>query len=121
MAEQKLFIESAQACDKLISVDTNTANWFQTVDFEIGNQKFKVIPNYVDTKEFYPDKDYLKKKDKIVITYPRRLYEPRGLYLALEAADKILEKYNNVEFRFVGKGFEEDLNNIKKIPKEMAE
>lgn len=110
---KKIFIESAQACDRLISVDTNTANWFQTVDYEIGNQKFKVIPNYVNTKEFYPKKDFLKKKDKIVITYPRRLYEPRGLYLALEAADLILEKYDNVEFRFIGKGFDEDLDKIR--------
>ena len=111
---KKLFIESAQLCDRLISVDTNTANWFQTVDYEIGNQKFKVIPNYVDTKEFFPRKDYLNKRDKIVITYPRRLYEPRGLYLALDMADKILKKHDNVEFHFVGKGFDEDLNKIKK-------
>lgn len=114
---KKMFIESAQMCDRLISVDTNTANWFQTIDFEIGNQKFNVIPNYVDTKEFSPHKDYLKKRDKIVITYPRRLYEARGLYLALETANKILKKYDNVEFHFVGKGFDDDLKQIAKYQK----
>ena len=111
---KKIFLEGALFCNKLISVDTNTANWFQTIDYELGNRKFHVIPNYVDTNEFSPRKDYLKIKDKIIITYPRRLYEPRGLYIVLDIIDDILKKYNNVEFHFVGKGFEEDLKNIEK-------
>jgi len=111
--QKKIFIESAMMCDKLISVDTNTANWFQTIDYNLGNQKFSVIPNYVDTKEFAPAAE-AKKKDKIIITYPRRLYEPRGLYIVLNIIDKILKKYDNVEFHFVGKGFKEDLDNIEK-------
>lgn len=112
------FIEGAKQCDKLVSVDTNTANWFQTIDFNLGNKKFNVIPNYVDSKEFCPNKDFLKKKEKIVITYPRRLYEPRGLYITLDIVDEILKKYNNVEFHFVGKGFENDTKNIDKKIKE---
>ena len=111
---KKIFLEGALFCNKLISVDTNTANWFQTIDYELGNRKFHVIPNYVDTNEFSPRKDYLKIKDKIIITYPRRLYEPRGLYIVLDIIDDILKKYNNVEFHFVGKGFDEDLKNIEK-------
>lgn len=111
---KKIFLEGALFCNKLISVDTNTANWFQTIDYELGNRKFHVIPNYVDTNEFSPRKDYLKIKDKIIITYPRRLYEPRGLYIVLDIIDDILKKYNNVEFHFVGKGFAEDLKNIEK-------
>jgi hypothetical protein len=56
-----------------------------------------------------------KKKDgKIRIVYPRRLYEPRGLYLTLAIVDNILNHYPNTEFHFVGKGFEEDLININK-------
>lgn len=109
---KKIFIESAMKCDKLISVDTNTANWFQTIDYNFGNQCVSVIPNYVNTNEFYPNSDYLEKKDKIIITYPRRLYEPRGLYVVLDIVEEILDKYSNVEFHFVGKGFEEDLANI---------
>lgn len=109
----KLFIDSAHMCDKLVSVDTNTANWFQTIDFDLGNRKCHVIPNYVDTKEFCPRKDYLEKRDKIVITYPRRLYEARGLYITLDVVDDILDKYNNVEFHFVGKGFKEDVDKVE--------
>mgnify|MGYP002516868973 CR=1 FL=1 len=109
---KKKYLYGAAYCDKLISVDTNTPNWFQTVDYKLGNQKFRVIPNYVETNEFSPRKDYLKQQEKIVITYPRRLYEPRGLYIVLDIVDEILEKYSNVEFHFVGKGFPSDTDNI---------
>ena len=114
-------IESAKKCDTLVSVDTNTANWFQTIDFNIGNKKFSVIPNYVDVKEFAPRKDYLETRDKIVIVYPRRLYKPRGVYIALEAAEKLVKNHKNVEFHFVGKGFKKETDDIdvlcKKYPK----
>lgn len=112
-----IFIKSAELCDRLVSVDTNTANWFQTVDYNLGNQKFDVIPNYVDTKEFKPRKDYLKLNKRIKITYPRRLYEPRGLYLALNIASRIIDKYPNVEFHFVGKGFKKDLDAVEEVRK----
>ena len=36
------------------------------------------------------------------------------MYIVLDIIDDILKKYNNVEFHFVGKGFDEDLNNIEK-------
>ena len=109
---KRMFIESAMNCDKMISVDTNTANWFQTIDYELGNQKIKVIPNYVNTKEFKEDNNF-KKPGKIVITYPRRLYEPRGMYLLLDIVDDLFKKYDNIEIHFVGKGFDEDVNKIK--------
>lgn len=109
---KKRYLDGAAYCHNLISVDTNTPNWFQTIDFEMGNQKFHVIPNYVDVNEFKPRKDFLKPKEKIIITYPRRLYEPRGLYLVLDIVEKILKKFDNVEFHFVGKGFDDNLKNI---------
>lgn len=119
---KKMYIDSAMACDNLISVDTNTANWFQTIDYKLGNQKIKVIPNYVDTKEFCPDESF-KKKGKIVITYPRRLYEPRGMYLLLDIVDELFAKYKNLEIHFVGKGFDEDVikvnEKMKKYPKKL--
>ena len=108
-----MMIESAFMCDKMVSVDTNTANWFQTIDFNLGNQKIKVIPNYVDTNEFKPASNKKKKNDRIVITYPRRLYEPRGMYLLLDIVDKLFKEYKNVEVHFVGKGFDEDIKNIE--------
>ena len=70
----------------------------------------------MDNTIFHPVKK--NNLEKIIITYPRRLYAPRGLYMALDAVDTILAKYPNVEFRFIGKGFEMDLKKInEKIAK----
>lgn len=112
---KKWIVESAQCCDKVISVDTNTANYFQTADYKLGNE-MEVIPNYVDIEKFKQD----DKKDtkKTVILYPRRLYKPRGLYMLLDVTDKILENNKNVEIHFVGKGFKKDISKIlEKIDK----
>ncbi|UKI57384.1 MAG: hypothetical protein L6V81_08610 [Clostridium sp.] len=59
-------IESAFMCDKMVSVDTNTANWFQNYRFQLRkSKKLKVIPNYVDTNEFKPQNDLKKKKIRL--------------------------------------------------------
>jgi len=105
------YIEGAQACEELISVDTNTANWLQTVDFELG-QKTKLIANYVDLTAFKPRENYLQHRGKTVILYPRQLYSARGLYLVLEIMDEILEKYPGTEFHFVGRGGEQDIAQV---------
>jgi glycosyltransferase involved in cell wall biosynthesis len=105
------YIEGAKACEELVSVDTNSANWFQTVNFELG-QRTKLIPNYVDLSVFKPREEYLAKRDKIVILYPRQLYSARGLYLVLEIMEEILDRYPAVEFHFVGRGGGEDINLI---------
>jgi glycosyltransferase involved in cell wall biosynthesis len=102
------YIEAAKACEDLISVDTNSASWLQTVDFSLS-QNIKLVPNYEDISAFKPKEDYLENRDKTVILYPRQLYAARGLYLVLEIMDDILEKYPAVEFHFVGRGTGQDL------------
>lgn len=114
------YIDGAKACEELVSVDTNTANWLQTVDFDLG-QRTKLIPNYVDLSVFKPAEDYLKKKDRTVILYPRQLYSARGLYLVLEIMDDILGKYPGVEFHFVGRGGEQDINQVIEKQKKWSE
>lgn len=112
----KNVINSGKKLNNIVSVDTNTANWFQTIDYSVG-KKIKVVPNYVDTNEFIP-RDMKLNGDKIIISYPRRLYAARGLYLVLNILDEILERYPNVEFHFVGRGFEEDTKHVdEKIDK----
>lgn len=106
-------IRSIYNCDEVVSVDTNTANWFQTIDYSAA-QSIRYIPNYVDTNIFKKN-EHKKSSNIIKITYPRRLYSPRGLYLALEAADIILSRYPNTVFYFIGKGYEEDLTEIRKM------
>ncbi len=114
------YIDGAKACEDLVSVDTNTANWLQTIDFDLG-QKIKLIPNYVNLSIFKPAKDYLEKRDRTVILYPRQLYSARGLYLVLEIMDDILEQYPEVEFHFVGRGGEQDINQVFDKQRKWAE
>ena len=114
------YIDGAKACEDLVSVDTNSANWLQTVDFDLG-QKTKLIPNYVDLLAFKPEEDYLEKRDKTVILYPRQLYSARGLYLVLEIMNDILEQYPEVEFHFVGRGREQDINQVFDKQRKWAE
>ena len=83
----------------------------QTIDYKLGNTT-EVVPNYVNIDEFKPD-ELKKDKTKITIVYPRRLYEARGLYLLLDNVDKILEKYQNAQIHFVGKGFKKDTDKIQ--------
>ncbi|MFD0693962.1 glycosyltransferase [Paenibacillus sp. GCM10027628] len=105
------FIEGAKLCGKMVSVDTNSANWFQTIDYALG-QQIQVIPNYVDTELFKPEVAGKDNSDRIVILYPRRLYAARGLYMVLEIMDDILEAYPDVEFYFAGRGDPEDTKHV---------
>lgn len=109
--DKNWIIEAAISCDKLVSVDTNTANWFQTIDYNLGNST-EVVPNYVDVNEFTPNV-HEKDSSNFVILYPRRLYEARGMYLLLNITDDLLKKYSNIEIHFVGKGFKEDTDKIQ--------
>jgi glycosyltransferase involved in cell wall biosynthesis len=111
--QNRRFIESTHMCSELVSVDTNSANWFQTIDYSLG-QRIKVVPNYVDHMSFTPRMEYDLARDKLVILYPRRLYAPRGLYIVLEVMDRILEKYPQIEFHFVGKGDADDTVHVER-------
>lgn len=103
--------DGGRACEELVSVDTNTANWFQTMDFTLS-QRIRIIPNYVDLSTFKPAGDHLAKRDKVVILYPRQLYSARGLYLVLNIIEELLEEHPEVEFHFVGRGGEQDINEV---------
>lgn len=106
----KHIIDSGKSFDNIVSVDTNTANWFQTIDYK-ASRKFHVIPNYVDTNIFNPT-NKKNNEDKIIIAYPRRLYAPRGLYFVLNILDELMGKYSNIELHFVGKGETKDIEKI---------
>ncbi len=106
------FIKSARLIETFVTVDTNTASWFQTVDYNTAI-KMKYIPNYVDTQRFSPRNGYDEPRKKTIILYPRRLYYPRGYYMLLDVIDDILGKYPHVEFHFAGGGIEKDTINIR--------
>lgn len=97
--------------DKIVSVDTNTMGWTKSLYPKLYD-KFDYIPNYVDT-EFYSPRDK-KGKDKFTVLIPRRLHPLRGYLFAAELSDRLLPKYCDMEFYFVGRSVLHVENEFKK-------
>lgn len=93
------------APDLFVSVDTNTLNWIRATwpGYE-NNQAF--VPNFVDTDLYYPGQE---EKDRVVILYPRRLDPGRGIDDAKTAARILLRRHESVEFHFVGRGVNDEV------------
>lgn len=105
-------------CHDIVSVDTNTINWFRTMtnDAEVN---LSYIPNFVDKHEFYPKKKFACiETDKIRIVYPRRLYAARGFNLLLEAFPKLFDEYPDIELELVG---QIDASSEKALKKFLAD
>lgn len=86
----------------VVSVDTNTINFFQTV-FPGCGFKFRYIPNFVNTQLYCPAPE--GGGDGIVrVLYPRRLVPVRGLNETIRVAERLTSRYPNVEFHFCGRG-----------------
>lgn len=97
--------------DKIVANDTNLLNWFRAKVPEhatLINKKVTFIPNFVDLSVFREIGKY-SKKTNLTILYPRRISKERGIYLALNLARIICDKYKNVVFQFVGVGEERDI------------
>ncbi|MBM3143762.1 MAG: glycosyltransferase [Chloroflexi bacterium] len=103
--------DSCRNLEIIVSVDTNTINWVRASAAGLA-EKFVYIPNFVDVDVFEPapltphparEEDARSVGDRITILYPRRLYRPRGFWLVAEVLPKILERYPQVEFFFVGR------------------
>lgn len=85
----------------LVSVDTNTINWTRSQEYRLA-QKWNYIPNFVDLNQFTP-REAKKKTGKMIVLYPRRLYEARGFWLLAKQVPELLKKCPYLEFHFVGK------------------
>lgn len=84
-----------------ISCDTDSLH-LMSVYWPPTINKMTYVPNYVDLNKFTPK---VKKDDGVFrILYPRRLQHARGYHVMCGAMDILLEKYNNIEMIFAGKG-----------------
>lgn len=92
-----------------ISVDTNTIK-VNAVYYPDNLKKMTYIPNYVDLDKFKPVEK--EDNDKFIVLYPRRLDIARGYRTTLEACEYLLNKYDNFEFIFCGKGNEFEENEF---------
>jgi glycosyltransferase involved in cell wall biosynthesis len=93
---------------KCVCVDTNFINWARTYDYSLS-EKLTFIPNYYSKDQFVArSKNF---EEKLIIIYPRRLYEARGLYITIEAFRRLLSKYKNMELHFIGQAVGNDIEN----------
>ena len=90
------------APELVVSVDTNTLNWLRAI-WPGYEHKQVYIPNFVDGKEFFPDKDR-RGGEPLIILYPRRLTWIRGLDDVKVVAERLTRRYAFVEFHIVGRG-----------------
>lgn len=99
--------------DMCVAVDTNVRNSIACMS-PGSERRIIYIPNFVDTKEFYPVKE--RNWDKIRILYPRRLVQLRGINEFILSAIE-LPQY---DFILCGQAFdeavEEKLQNFNGYP-----
>lgn len=94
---------------KTISVDTNSIHIMQVYDSDIS-KKFEYIPNYVDINSFTPSDDWCN-TGRFRVLYPRRLQRNcRGYHLVMQSIDRLINKYDDIDFIFCGKGSKEETN-----------
>lgn len=89
---------------KLVSVDTNTINFFNAT-LHNHYHKWEYLPNYVDTDIFSPQVTKKEKEKEIVrVLFPRRLVPVRGINETMRAAEILTKRYSWLEFHFCGRG-----------------
>ncbi len=111
-AAMQAVVDSCKHLDAIVSVDTNTINWMRASAADVAD-KFVYLPNFVDTDAF--ELNPAPDDQKIVILYPRRLYQPRGFWLVVEVLPEILDRYSQVAFHFVGRADEKEADYIGEL------
>lgn len=103
--EYKNLFDALKLVKRCVCVDTNFINWVRTYDYALGH-KLEYVPNYFDGSVFHSSpKDFT---GELRILYPRRLYEARGVFIALKAFAYLLEKYRGIQLQLVGQANDDD-------------
>ncbi|QGP93671.1 D-inositol-3-phosphate glycosyltransferase [Neomoorella glycerini] len=82
----------------IISCDYNFLNVARAIYPNLADQKVRVIPNFVDLKQFYPREK--EQQPRVRVLYPRRLAPERGFDLLKEVIPPLLAEYPDLEFLF---------------------
>lgn len=96
----------------------NESNKEFFVQKEIINGETKVLPGSGVNLEEYPYKEYPKDNEKIRFLFVGRIMKAKGIEELLEAAQRIKEKYQSVEFHVVGfceENYTERLNELDRL------
>jgi len=106
----------------IVCVDYNYVNWYRTfAPDRLRNKRVWIIPNtagpHIEAggekgQWFYKDE---REKKKVTISFIRRFTRLRGVYLAMNLAKKLTNRYDAVEFLFCGDGDEEIIKKIDSL------
>eukprot|EP00753_Platysulcus_tardus_P002156 PLAT11617.11.p1 GENE.PLAT11617.11~~PLAT11617.11.p1 ORF type:complete len:425 (-),score=193.23 PLAT11617.11:106-1380(-) len=100
--QSKLYTQASALLARLVSVDSNTVNWLQTVSYKQA-RKWSVVPNYADSSVFFPRDAFDQPRAVTRILFPRRLVAARGVQLVLACVPRWLSTFGrSVEVHFVG-------------------
>lgn len=92
-----------------ISVDTNTIKVMQVYHPQ-NVSKMTYVPNYVDLNKFEPSE---VEEGSFKVLFARRLQSCRGYHLMMDATDRLLDKYQDIEVTFCGKGNKAETNHFE--------
>lgn len=125
------YMNSIRNTHKAISVDTNSIKVMQAMNPELS-KRMTYIPNYADLDAFTPSDNWLK-ADRFRVLFARRMNWCKGFTYMMEAAEKLLAKFEDIEITFCGKGGKgevdffidwyekQDKGKVKYIYKDMSE
>lgn len=82
--------------------------WYQRlIRRAVPGSRCTAIPNYVDTRTFYPY-PRTRDDDRLVLIYPGGLQKHQGLDIAIHAFQRVSERLPRAEFHIYGEGPEKD-------------
>lgn len=102
---------------KMVSVDTNSKKLMQVWMPKLAS-KIEYIPNYADIEKYTPSE---LPTDCFNIIFPRRLQWCRGYTTMMDATEKLLSKYNDMNVYFVGRGGDMEENHFKSWYSKLSE
>jgi len=104
-AEMKKVVKEINDGSQLIFVMTETSKRILINEYQISEQKIKVIPHGIHHSSFSPclrDKRNLKLNNKIVLSTFGLLGPGKGIEYAIEALPNIIKKYPEVTYLIIG-------------------
>lgn len=90
----------------VLCVDTNFINWYRARWPNANHDtKLHFVPNFVDPATFGPQPEIpaaaVAPGERITICFPRRSEPRRGIMMMADVAPGLIQKFSNVDFRFV--------------------
>tara|TARA_Y100001935_G_scaffold232182_1_gene213739 strand:- start:1495 stop:2694 length:1200 start_codon:yes stop_codon:yes gene_type:complete len=119
----KNFTKAIINSDKTVSVSNYTKNKANTI---IKNKiDIEVIPNFVNTKNFYPisDEKYFTNfshyKNDIILLTLSRLVKRKGHLVVIDSMKELTKKYSNIRYLIAGTGDKSYEKELKKYIKKL--